>query len=432
MNAEKYESVNRGYITKGTMLLMVLMGLGLLSAVYRFAAGLGAATNLTDDHPWGIWIAFDVLCGVALAAGGFTTAAVAYLFGGEKYHALVRPAVLTALLGYVFVAIALLADLGLPWNIWHPIIYWPEHSAMFEVAWCVMLYLSVLVLEFAPPVFEKFGWKAAHSLWAKLVPVYTVLALSFFTYIMSHSVIWTAIALVVLTAIAIALPAAATSRPGTPVILIIAGVLFSTAHQSSLGTLFLLMQDRLSKLWWSPMLPVNFFLTAVAVGFAMVIFEGTLAAKAFGRPVEKEPLAGLGRMCAWVLWIYLVVRIIDATMQGGVAADLLSAKGLLFFLELLAGVLIPAIMLSSEVTRKSTWLLFTAASLVIFGVIFNRFNVVLGGMGLPAGAVRGGYFPSLMEILITAGIIAAVIFFYNIAVKTFPVFERIEPEGKKQ
>ncbi len=423
MSSLGYERVKRSYVTLGSVILFLLMLIGFIAAVQRYAQGLGAATNLSDQYPWGIWIAFDVLCGVALAAGGFITAGVVYIFGGKKYHGLVRPAILTALLGYTFVAVALLVDLGIPWHIWHPIIYWPPHSAMFEVAWCVMLYLTVLALEFAPSVFERFGWDGLHNVWKALVPWYCVAALAFFTLIMSHSWVYAIIALVVLAILAMLLPSAFASRPGAPVVLIIAGILFSTAHQSSLGSLFLLVPDKLSRLWYSPMLPVNFFITAVAVGFAMVIFEATIAARAFNRPVEKEPLAGMGKYASWILWIYLVVRLVDVGIQGGFA-EIGTTRGFIFILEMLIAVIIPALMLSSASLRRNTGALFFAALLVVLGVVFNRFNVTLSGMDMTTIGSGYSYFPSIQEILITVGVIAAIMFFYNIAVKMFPVFER--------
>jgi Ni/Fe-hydrogenase subunit HybB-like protein len=132
---------------------------GLVVTFVRFTKGIGAVTNLNDTYPWGLWIGFDVLCGVGLAAGGFTVTAIVYLFNLKKFHEIARPAVLTAFLGYILVAVALMYDLGKPWNIWHPIIFWNPHSVMFEVGWCVMLYLTVLALEFSPVVWEKLGWR---------------------------------------------------------------------------------------------------------------------------------------------------------------------------------------------------------------------------------------------------------------------------------
>jgi len=403
--------------TPGNGVLIAIMGIGLMAAAYRFIQGLGATTNLTDQYPWGLWVAFDVICGVALAAGGFTTAAVVYIFWGDKFHGLVRPAVLTGFLGYTFVAVGLMVDLGLPWHIWHPIIFWPKHSALFEVAWCVMLYLSVLALEFLPSVFERFGWIKLQQLFDRFVPAFVVLALSWFTYIMSHSVVWAAIAFVVLALLAIFLPKLIRGPGGVPILLIIAGILFSTAHQSSLGTLFLLTQDKLSHLWWTPMLPVNFYLSAVAVGFAMVVFEATLSAKNYRLVVEEHALQGLGHILMYILLVNFVIRVADIAARGQLPL-IYSRMGLLFIAEMMLGIIIPMILLATPRFRAQTWLRFAAASMVIAGLIFNRFNVTLLAMNRPG---EGFYFPGLIEFVITMAIISAIIFFYNIMVKMFPV-----------
>jgi len=403
--------------TPGNGILIAIMALGLMAAAYRFIQGLGATTNLTDQYPWGLWVAFDVICGVALAAGGFTTAAVVYIFWGEKYHGLVRPAVLTGFLGYTFVAVGLMVDLGLPWHIWHPIIFWPKHSALFEVAWCVMLYLSVLALEFLPSVFERFRWYKLQALFDRLVPPFVVVALSWFTYIMSHKVYWAIIAFVVLTLLAIFLPKLIRGAGGVPILLIIAGILFSTAHQSSLGTLFLLTQDKLNHLWWTPMLPVNFYLSAIAVGFAMVMFEATLSAKNFRLAVEDQALRGMGQILLYILAVNLIVRVVDIALRGQLPL-INSSMGLLFIAEMLLGIIIPMVLLAVPHWRAHTWLRFTAASMVIAGLIFNRFNVTLFAMKRPG---EGFYFPHMMEFVITLAIISAIIFFYNIMVKMFPV-----------
>jgi formate dehydrogenase iron-sulfur subunit len=410
-----------------TCVLIALMAIAAMAAGYRFIQGLGATTNLSDQFPWGLWVAFDVICGVALAAGGFTTAAAVYIFMEEKYHGLVRPAILTALLGYVFVAVGLLVDLGKPWNIWHPIIYWPKHSALFEVAWCVMLYLSVLALEFAPVIFERFGWTALHALWRLLVPPYVIFALTFFTYIMSHSIWWTVAAFVAVTAAAVFAPGLVRSRPGVPIILIIAGIIFSTAHQSSLGTLFLLMPDKLHPLWWTPLLPVNFFLSAVAVGFAMVIFEATFSARAFGLPDEKEALTGLSKYLAYALFVYLGVRIVDIVVRGQLPA-LFSVLGMVFLAEVFVGIVLPLLILLRPEFRASKWWRFSAASLVIFGLVWNRFSATLFAMHRPG---NGWYFPSVEELVVSVGIVSAIIFFYNIAVKLFPVLPAHEDHAKR-
>ena len=406
-------------LTPGMAALAVVMAAGAVAAIYRFATGLGAATNLSDQYPWGLWIGVDVFSGVALAAGSFTVAAVVYIFGGGKYHGLVRPAVLTGFLGYLFVAIALTVDLAQPLRIWHPIIMWPEHSVMFEVAWCVMLYLTVLALEFLPPVFERLGWARVHELWRTLTPAFSVVALAFFVGIMSLSWTWAIVALVVFAVLTVLLSRVVPVRPGVPVLLIIAGVVFSTMHQSSLGAVFLLMPDKLDPLWWTPGLPINFFLSAVAVGFAVVIFEATLSAKVFKRPVEGEAMAGMGRFLAAALWVYLAFRLTDMGARGQLGGVFDGGKGGLFLIEVILGFVVPAAALLSPRVRGSTGGLFAAATLVVLGVVFNRVNVVWLAMTRPG---EGTYFPSALEILITISIIAAIVFFFALAVKTLPVF----------
>lgn len=417
MSEHSFSRPSGRLITYSEGILLALIAAGVLAGAYRFMLGLGATTFLNDQYPWGLWIAFDVVCGVALAAGGFTTAAVVYIFCDEQCHGLVRPAVLTGLIGYVFVALGLLADLGLPWNIWHPIIFWPKHSALFEVAWCVMLYLSVLALEFAPAIFERLNWNKLHALWARLVPLYVIAILTFFSYIMSRSLVWSAVVFIVISAVALLLPKLVASRPGVPIVLIIAGVLFSTAHQSSLGTLFLLMQDKLHHLWWTPMLPVNFYLSAICVGFAMVVFESTLSARAFKLPDESAAHKRMLVFLYWMLWIYLFAKLADIAVRGMIPS-LFSGMGLLLLAELAVGVVAPLVLLMRKPLLASGRWRFIISCLVIGGLIFNRFNVTLFAMHRPG---PGRYFPSVEELLITTGLIAGIIFCYNIAVKLFPV-----------
>ena len=212
-----------------------LMAAGLYATVIRFTQGLGASTNLSDQFPWGIWVSFDVLCGVMLAAGGFTLTAAVHILNIKRLHSIIRPTILTAFLGYILVSAALMFDLGKPYNIWHPLIMRNPHSVMFEVAYCVMLYTTVLALEFSPIVLERFHMeKPLKVVRAILIP------------------------------------------------LVITGVILSTLHQSSLGTLYLIVPTKLYPLWYSPLLPVFFFLSAIAVGLAMTIFESSLSSRHFG------------------------------------------------------------------------------------------------------------------------------------------------------
>ena len=248
---------------------LVLMAAGAYATYLRVFYGLGAVTNLSDQFPWGIWIGFDILCGVGLAAGGFTLVATVHIFNIERYKPILRPAILTAFLGYVLVVLALFFDLGRPDRIWHPLVMWNPHSVMFEVAWCVTLYTTVLALEFAPAVFERLGWEKPLD-WLKFISV--------------------------------------------P--LMILGVILSTLHQSSLGSLYLIVPHKLYALWYTPLLPVFFYLSSICMGLAMTIFESWHSSRAFGRELELPLAAGLARVLAVLLMTLLFIRFLDLGQRG--------------------------------------------------------------------------------------------------------------------
>jgi formate dehydrogenase iron-sulfur subunit len=399
------------------MVLILLMLAGAVAFGARFALGLGGSTNLSDTYPWGLWIVFDLVW-IALAAGAYVTAGVVYVFGGERYHGIARSAVLMGLLSYNFVVVTLLADLGLPWHAWQIAIQRPEHSAMFEVSWCVGLYVSVLALEFAPVVFDRFGWEQLRNLWRKLSPLYIVAALSFFVFLMSHSLIWAGAALLVFGFLACVLPPV---EGGAPILMMIAAVVFSTMHQSSLGSLFLLMPDKLSPLWWSPILPLYFFLSSVVGGLATVIVLVAGVDWAFGRRQQTHVLAGLGGILAGALSVYLVVRIADVAIRG--QAGLAMQNGL-FITEVLLGGILPAVLLLMPSVRNRLGALVPVAVLAMGGVIFDRVNVVLLGMS-PQGPLPGmapkPYVPTVIEVVLCVSLVAAAIFFFALAVKLLPV-----------
>jgi len=270
-------------ITFWRVVLLLILAAGFYATVLRFTKGLGATTNLSAQFPWGIWIGFDVLCGVALAAGGFSISAVVYIFHIEKYRPIVRPAILTAFLGYSLVCVGLMFDLGRPYNIWHPLIMWNPHSVMFEVGWCVTLYTTVLMLEFSPLVLEKLPWKQPY----KIVKSITI-----------------------------------------P--LVILGVLLSTMHQSSLGTLYLIVPHKLHPLWYSPLMPVFFFISAIALGCAMTIFESYLSLRAFRKHLDFELLTKIGAVGAVTLLVYLVIRVMDMQSRGVAVLPAGDSAGLQF------------------------------------------------------------------------------------------------------
>ena len=359
--------------------LVAILAAGFYSTLLRFTQGLGAATALSDQFPWGLWIGFDVLCGVGLAAGGFTLAAVVYIFHLERFHPILRPTILTAFLGYALVAVALLFDLGRPYRIWHPLIMWNPRSVMFEVAWCVMLYLTVLALEFSPVVLERFGWHKP----LKIVRSMTI-------------------------------------------VLVVAGVLLSTLHQSSLGSLYLIVPSKLHPLWYSPLLPVFFFVSAIAVGLAMVIFESNLSARAYGREIEMPLLADLGKAMAVVLAFCGLMRIEDVIGRGAGRYLLQpTTESALFGLEILLGFAVPLAMLLVRRVRENREGLFAAAVLVITGFLLNRLNVSITGM---EGFNGAHYFPKWTEVAVTLALVGVAFALFALAVRYLDLFGP-EPSG---
>ncbi|MBI1388136.1 MAG: Ni/Fe-hydrogenase cytochrome b subunit [bacterium] len=395
------EPVAKPFFTPGVLLLIAIALVGAGAAAYRFIFGIGAATNLSDQFPWGIWIAIDVATGVALAAGGFTTAALVHIFHQEKYHPLVRPALLTAVLGYTFVVIGLTADLGRYYNVWHPMMpwMWSGHSVLFEVGMCVSFYLTVLYIEFLPIAVERFKGRVAlpGPLKALNGLAETLLSIADATL---PKVMW---------------------------IFIIAGVMLSCMHQSSLGALMVIAPGKVHPLWYTPVLPLLFLLSAFAVGFPMVVFESMWASKSLGRKPEMELLAPLSKIAAVLLAVYLAFKIGDLVIRD--AVPLLwngSAESNWFLVELIGGVVLPFVMLCTRTVRKSPALLFTAAALIVGGVMLNRINVFLTAFHPVYETQR--YFPSLMEIAVTAGLISTLVLMYRLAVTVFPVL----PAPEKQ
>lgn len=351
----------------------VVLLAGIVSTVIRFTQGLGTATHLSDQFPWGLWIGFDILCGVGLAAGGFVVAASVYLFNLERYRPILRPAILTAFLGYLLVIFALLYDLGRPWNIWHLFIMWNPRSVMFEVGWCVILYTSVLALEFSPIVFERFQ---LHQL-KKILHVITI-----------------------------------------P--LVLAGVILSSLHQSSLGSLFLIVPEKVYPLWYSASLPYLFFSSAIAVGPAMVIIESFLSFRAFKREIELPILSQLAKVTGVALAVYLVLKIQD--IIGYHLTPLLlrmNIEAVLYWAEILLGVVAPIILIVQPRIRASKSGLFYSALFVVLGFILNRLNISMTAIERYSGT---SYFPSWMEVSVTLMVVAIGFAVFRLAVKYLPVF----------
>jgi Ni/Fe-hydrogenase subunit HybB-like protein len=359
----------------------IIVIIGIILSGFRFLGGLGAVTNLSDYNPWGIWIGFDLLAGVALAAGGFVTSAAVYLFGMKKYHSAVRPAILTGFLGYALVVVALNYDVGRPWRLPYPFIMEQgTTSILFEVAACVALYLTVLFLEFSPAALEWLGIGKLRKLIMKLTLILTIF-----------------------------------------------GVVLSTLHQSSLGALFLIVPSKLHPLWYSAYLPIYFFITAIIAGLSMVIFESTLSHKYYAHKMdeahlrEKDQVAlGFGKAASWVLAGYFVIKIM------GIALDdnwhyLVSSYGAWYLVELLGFIALPCFLYAMGVREKNLTLIKWTSGWTVLGIIINRMNICLIAFNyhLPSSE---RYFPHWMEIGISIFLLTAGILVFKFIVTHMPIF----------
>jgi formate dehydrogenase iron-sulfur subunit len=423
----EFAALRRKLWTPANVVLAALMAFGAVSFVLRFALGLGGATNLSDTWAWGLWIVFDLVW-IAVAAGAFATAGIIYVFRRKDLYSLGRSAVLMGLLSYSFVTVTLVADLGLPWHFWQLGVQAPEHSAMFEVSWCVGLYVTVLALEFMPVAFERWGMHGAMERWKRAAPAWVVVAVTLFVWLMSRSVLWAGLAFAVFAVLAFAFRPAPGEKP-VPIMLAIAAVTLSTMHQSSLGSLFLLMPDKLDAGWWSPLMPVWFFLSSIAAGLALVILVELWIAKAWHRPVRIDQLAAVGKLAFWALLVFEGVRVGDLAVRGQLALALGGPKGGLLAIELLLGGVLPLLLLAPARLRASPRALFWGALLACGGVVLNRANVVAFAMDL-RGAIpqfRGdSYVPSAFEWGVSVGLVAATIFLFGWAARNMPVLPKEE------
>jgi Ni/Fe-hydrogenase subunit HybB-like protein len=362
--------------------------IGAVITILRFTGGLGAVTNLSDNNPWGLWIGFDLLVGVALAAGGYVTSAAVYLFGMKKYHSAVRPAVLTGFLGYALVVFALHYDVGRPWRLPYPfIIQSGTTSLLFEVGACVALYLTVLFIEFTPAPLEWLGFKKVRELAVKLTLVLTIF-----------------------------------------------GVVLSTLHQSSLGALFLIVPSKLHPLWYSPYLPVYFFVSSIIAGLSMVIFESTLSHHYFAGKMDETHLNenegvtfGFAKAASFVLAGYFIIKVIGVSFSDNWHL-LGTSYGIWFLFEMLGFVALPSFLYAVGVRDKNLKLIRWTSLLAVLGIIINRFNVSLIAFNwhLPSSE---RYFPHWMEIAISVFIVTIGIVVFRFIVTRMPIFYE-HPEYK--
>lgn len=379
----EFQPLGGKVVTKPFLALGATVAVAGVLVIYRFIYGLGAVTNLSDGYPWGIWITYDVLVGTALGCGGYAMAILVYCFNKWEYHPLVRSALLTSVFGYTLAAVAIFLDIGRYWNSYNLFLPWQVNfnSVLVEVALCIAAYVIVLWLELAPALLEtqprdSRAWKWRQAI-LKWLPVIVAL-----------------------------------------------GILLPTMHQSSLGTLMVIAGQKLSPLWQTPFLPLFFLTTALAMGYAVTVFESLFSSLVFNRPLETQLLGQIGRVLAWLIAGYLFLRFIDLLYRGALnlawRGDLSSLMFILENLLFLEGL----ILLSSPRQRAKASSLFLAAVFLLLGGSLYRFNAFLIGFD-PGPGWR--YFPAFSEVLITLGIIAFELLGYLFIVKRFPVLPKAEP-----
>jgi formate dehydrogenase iron-sulfur subunit len=420
----EFEPFQHKLLTPFNKVLLGLMAFGAISLIARFALGLGGSTHLSDTYAWGLWIVFDLVW-IAVAAGAFATAGLIYVFQRRDLYSMGRSAVLMGLLSYSFVTVTLIADLGLPWHFYQLGLQSPEQSAMFEVSWCVGLYVSILLLEFLPVPFERWGLKSALEIWHRWSGAYVAFAVTLFVYLLSRNLMYVALTAAIFSFMAWAF--CAKGKKAEPIMLAIAAVTLSTMHQSSLGSLFLLMPDKLGPQWWSPVMPISFFLSSIAAGTALVIVVEIWIAKAWKRSLQITQLAALGKITFWSLLVYLLFRLGDMAIRGQFAGAFEGRLGALFATEIVLGGILPLALLARAPQRAQPNLLLLGALLTTLGVVFNRVNVVVLAMQLKGPMPQVApetYSPSIFEWGISVGLIAATIFLFGLGARLLPLLPK--------
>ncbi len=370
----------KSHATLWNFIALIILSFSFYSMAYRLFYGLGPATNLSDTYPWGLWISFDILVGIALAAPGLTVATTVYLFGIKDYKNFAKPAVLSSLLGYIFAVFALMFDLGRYYRVFYVIGWsWGLDSILFLIAWHFFLYILICIIEWSPSFFEWLGKERLKEIFSKFG-------------------IWATVF----------------------------GVIIAGGHQSALGGLFLVAKTKIHPLWYSSLLPLFFLISAIFAGISMVIIESTLSHKFFIDRIKNFQKAefesktlGLGKALAIVLILYLLLKLLDLAHYDN-WHYLFTSYGYLYLFENVGFVFIPIMLLIFSIKLKKASVVRVSAFIVALGVLLNRFNVSLIAYNwyIP---FKEKYYPTWMEISLSLGIVTLIILFYRFIVRRMAI-----------
>jgi Ni/Fe-hydrogenase subunit HybB-like protein len=367
------------WLTPFNLISIPIIIAGLVIIVIRFWKGIGSVTNLSQEIPWGLWIGFDVVTGVAFAGGAYVVTFMVYILKLKKYHSIVRVTVLNGFLAYLFYAGALLLDLGRPWNVVNPIIgnSFGTSSVLFLVAWHFLLYMLAELIEFSPVIAEWLGARRARKILA-----------------------------------------------GMTLGAVIFGITLSTLHQSGLGALYLMAKEKIHPLWYSEFIPVLFLVSSIFAGLSMVIFEGTISSKVFSGQIseknhraEKGIIHGLSGICAGAMFAYFFMQML-VFIHGKHWTLLNTPMGYWFLLEIIGFVLVPMILFFYSYRTYNILLIRLASILTMVGIILNRLNLTVIGFKWNATV---HYVPSWMEIVVTLMVIFTEIWIFRWVINRMPV-----------
>jgi Ni/Fe-hydrogenase subunit HybB-like protein len=372
-------------VTLWRSIVALIFAAGLYATYARFALGFKAATNLSDPQPWGLWVGLGTLCGVGLSAGGFALAAAVYLLGFERYRPILRTAVLISFLGYSSVIVGMMYELGLPWRIWHPMVMWNRHSVLFEVCWCVILYTTVLALEFSPALVEKIPWVGARQLYLRW----------------HHNIL---------------------------IGLVLAGTLLSSMHQSFLGGLYLITKGKLDPLWYSPYLTTMFYLSAIPAGLAVTIIALYLCVRSLNVKVDMGICSEVSRVIVPMLGLYGIFRLVDLIRNDATPyLWMWREETLSFWLEIALLVVAPIVLLSRDRVRNHPQSLYWTCTLVVMGFMANRLNVSITGLQASSGVY---YVPKWTEFAATLAVLTAAVMAFRYAVIYLDILPKNPPQTR--